>query len=120
MFFFCTDEGAVVQKTNGDSVTINCRIDVKDQDSLNIKRGLFKTDDIFSTNGKDYTIANEFESRLKFHIQAYPSVDITINNLTIEDTGTYWCTYTKTDTKRVKDYGSGSLILVVKGEPITY
>lgn len=120
MFFFCTDKGQLVQKTIGDSVTIKCRVDVKDQGSLNIKRGLFQTDDIFSTDKENSTISYEFNSRLKFDIRAFPSVDITINNLTIEDTGPYWCIYTKTAKKRIDDYGSGSLLLVVKGEQITY
>lgn len=117
MFFFCTAEGELVQKTIGDSVTISCRIDVKDpQDSLNIKRGLDQTDDVFSTDGKDFIITKEFKSRLESHIQDFPSVDITINNLTIEDRGTYWCIYTKTGMKRVDSYGRGSMHLVVSGE----
>lgn len=120
MFFFCTDEGELVQKTIGDSVTISCRIDVEDQNSLNIKRGLLETDDVFSTDGKQCIISNEVKSRLDFQIQAYPSVDITINNLTIEDRGTYWCIYMKTGQKRENNKGRGSMHLVVNGEQITY
>ncbi|TWW69886.1 hypothetical protein D4764_18G0006920 [Takifugu flavidus] len=112
--FSSPDEGQLVQKTIGDSVTIKCRVDVKDQDSLNIKRGLFQTDDLFATNEKNSVISYELRSRLEFDIQAFPSVNITINNLTIEDTGPYWCIYTKNAKKRVVDYGSGSLLLVVK------
>lgn len=109
-----------MQKTIGDSVTINCDIDVKDQDYLNIKRGLFQEDDVFSTDEKICTISKEFKSRLKSQIETFPDVKITISNLTIEDMGTYWCIYTKNDKKRVKSNGRGSLLLVVKGEHITY
>uniref|UniRef100_A0A3B5KAK4 Immunoglobulin V-set domain-containing protein n=1 Tax=Takifugu rubripes TaxID=31033 RepID=A0A3B5KAK4_TAKRU len=81
-------------------------IDVKDQYSLNIKRGLFQTDDIFSTNENKWAISKEFKSRLEFDIQAFPSVNITINNLTIEDTGPYWCIYTKVAKNRANNYGN--------------
>lgn len=118
MFFFYTDKGKLVEMTIGDSVTISCKIDVKDQKSLTIKRGLVQNDDIFSTDGDSFIISNEFKSRLKYHIQAFPSVNLTIHNLTVEDTGTYWCIYVKTDQTLTRETGNGSLILVVKGEQI--
>lgn len=109
-----------MQRTIGDSLTISCKTDVKGQRFLNIKRGLMQNDDIFSTEGETCSISTEFKSRLKHRIQDFPSVNLTINNLTIEDTGTYWCFYIKTNKTLLKHIGNGSLILVVKGEQIKY
>lgn len=104
----------------GGFVTIKCIAWVPDQDFLNIKIGLLHMDDVFST-GKNKTpiISKKYRDRLHFDSGEFPNVDIQISNLTVEDTGPYWCTYTKATTKVVQENGRGSVLLVVKGEPIT-
>lgn len=104
----------------GGFVTIKCRASVRDQDFLNIKIGLLHMDDVFSI-GKNKTpiISKEFRDRLQFDNGGFPDMDIKISNLTIEDTGPYWCIYTKAAKKLVQGNGNGSVLLVVKGEPIT-
>lgn len=103
----------------GGFITITCRPRVPDQDFLNIKLGLLSKDDILSTGkNMEAIISKEFRDRLDFNV-VFPNVSITIKNLTVNDTGAYWCTYIKTAKKTVEENGSGSVVLVVQGEPIT-
>uniref|UniRef100_A0A3Q3J466 Immunoglobulin V-set domain-containing protein n=1 Tax=Monopterus albus TaxID=43700 RepID=A0A3Q3J466_MONAL len=64
-------------------------------------------------------ISDKIKDRVQLN-GAFPNVDILIKNLTVEDTGPYWCSYVEmggksSDLLNVKS--KGSVLLVVKGEP---
>lgn len=86
-----------------------------------MKKGLKEENDVFFKEGNSakHTIAKEFTGRLQSHGE-FPSVSILIKNLTSGDTGPYWCIYTKFDPKAgqlIHKRGTGSVLLVVTGEP---
>uniref|UniRef100_A0A3P9C573 Immunoglobulin V-set domain-containing protein n=1 Tax=Maylandia zebra TaxID=106582 RepID=A0A3P9C573_9CICH len=87
------------------------------QEMLYLKRGLNEEEDIFYlTDLKKSTINQKFTDRLQFHGQV-PNVDILLKNLTLDDTGPYWCVYKMTSNYELKaSRGNGSVLLVVTGE----
>lgn len=105
-------------KKLGGSITIQCRIADKEQKILNLKRGLRK-DPIFATdsNWTNNITATEVEKRMLVH-GTFPNLNFTITNLIMEDTGPYWCLYTTFGKTIETSEGQGSVLLVVKGEPI--
>ncbi|XP_035511706.1 uncharacterized protein LOC118323751 [Morone saxatilis] len=110
-------DSGVVWKDFGGSVTIQCRPPEPEQDSLTLKKGLSEDIDVFnkdSVSDKN-TIAEQFKYRLQSNGK-FPSVDILIKNLTSDDTGPYWCCYSKFDQKTasvIHKKGTGSVLLVV-------
>ncbi|KAL3987198.1 myelin associated glycoprotein [Sarotherodon galilaeus] len=108
------DGHGVVRINVGKQLTIQCR-SASHQDYLYLKKGLNEEEDIFHlTDSKEPTINQKFTDRLQFHGKL-PNVDILIKNLTLDDTGPYWCVYKVAD----KNYelkatrGNGSVLLVV-------
>lgn len=106
----------------GGSITIQCRAPKQLQELLVLKKGL-KQDEIYSRhrNGK-LIISKEFKDRLQVNGE-FPDTDILIKNLTSNDTGPYWCHYSKIDLEGggiIGQKGNGSLLLVVTGEPSTF
>ncbi|XP_025762746.1 uncharacterized protein LOC109201947 isoform X4 [Oreochromis niloticus] len=108
-----TDGHGVVRRNVGEQVTIQCR-SASNQDMLYLKKGLNEEEDIYFTDSNKSTINQKFTDRLQFHGKL-PTVDILIKNLTLNDTGPYWCMYKSTDQKyELKTTrGSGSVLLVV-------
>ncbi|XP_063326685.1 T-cell antigen CD7-like isoform X2 [Pelmatolapia mariae] len=107
-------DGHGVERRNvGKQVTIQCR-SASNQDMLYLKKGLNEEEDIYFTDSNKDTINQRFTDRLQFHGKL-PNVDILIKNLTLNDTGPYWCVYKSTDQKyELKtSRGSGSVLLVV-------
>lgn len=107
-------------RDRGGAVTIQCSTSL-DIDSLYLKKGLKEKYDVLFEDGNSgkQTIATEFLGRLQSHGRV-PNKSILIKNLTSGDTDTYWCIYTKFDTKSgrmVDEKGTGSVLLVVRGEP---
>uniref|UniRef100_A0A3B4GCL0 Immunoglobulin V-set domain-containing protein n=1 Tax=Pundamilia nyererei TaxID=303518 RepID=A0A3B4GCL0_9CICH len=113
--------GAVVKTCThflnvGQQVTIQCR-SASNQEMLYLKRGLNEEEDIFClTDLQKSTINQKFTDRLQFH-GPFPNVDILLKNLTLDDTGPYWCVYKVSSNYEFKtSRGNGSVLLVVTGE----
>ncbi|XP_043957073.1 uncharacterized protein LOC122822452 [Gambusia affinis] len=103
----------VVWKEVGQSITIQCRIGSV-QDHLNLKMGLIETE-IVSINRepKKEIIHQGMKERVQTH-GSFPNYDILIKNLRENDTGPYWCAYSKTeDYSFITTKGDGSVLLVV-------
>ncbi|XP_047212392.1 uncharacterized protein LOC124864000 [Girardinichthys multiradiatus] len=112
---YTAEMNGVVWKENGQSITIQCRIELK-QTYLSLKKGINKDIDIviiYETTGKIST-SEEMSRRVQTHGN-FPNIDILIKNLSTSDTGPYWCVYTDVDkfyNQRIND-GNGSVLLVV-------
>ncbi|KAM7372094.1 hypothetical protein PAMP_009289 [Pampus punctatissimus] len=123
--FFIALSGAVRSsgvewKKVGEQVTIQCKCQ-SDQEYLFLKKGLEEDQVLFTTN-KKHTISPQFADRLQLNGQIL-NLDILITNLTLNDTGLYWCEYKRFDmltktTKSTKD--TGSVLLVVTDETHQY
>ncbi|CAI5675236.1 unnamed protein product [Oreochromis niloticus] len=107
------DGYGVIRINVGKQVTIQCK-SASNQDMLYLKKGLNEEEDIYFTDSNKSTINQKFTDRLQFHGKL-PNVDILIKNLTLDDTGPYWCVYKMTDQKyELKTTrGNGSVLLVV-------
>lgn len=103
-------------KELGESITIQCRATFPQQNLLSLKRGLQRKE-ILTADLNGNTASTELKERVKV-FGVFPSLDLTFTNLTMEDTGPYWCEYTKYDTAMESKDGDGAVLLVVKGEPI--
>lgn len=114
------ESGGVVWRDLGGVVTIQCRTPEADQEFLTLKKGLNEDHILVKENNSDsnLNIAKEFKGRLQLN-GVFGSVDILIKNLTSDDTGPYWCLYSKFDgrAKVIEKQGTGSVLLVVTGEP---
>lgn len=114
------ESGGVVWRDLGGAVTIQCRAPEPNQEFLNLKRGLSEDVVLFKENNSDTNpnIAKEFRGRLQVN-GVFSSMDILIKNLTSNDTGPYWCLYSRFDgrAKIIGKTGTGSVLLVVTGEP---
>lgn len=109
--------GGVVWKDKGGTITIQCKSPNTDQDNLSVRRGLTDDEILFKEKNSDkITISKEFEGRLQIN-GGILKMDILIKNLTSNDTGPYWCRYSKFNEqtrKSIKTEGQGSVLLVVK------
>lgn len=116
--FLCVyvESGGVLWTHVGGAITIKCRTTESDPYLLTLKGGL-KEDHILVIENSSETgiIAKEFRDRLQLNGK-YPNLDIRIKNLTFEDTGPFWCCYTK-PRQVMETKGTGSVLLVVSGEP---
>ncbi|XP_005925547.1 uncharacterized protein LOC102304363 isoform X1 [Haplochromis burtoni] len=107
-----TDGYEVIRKKVGQQVTIQCR-SASNQEMLYLKRGLNEEEDIFCLTLQKSTINQKFTDRLQFH-GPFPNVDILLKNLTLDDTGPYWCVYKVSSNYELKtSRGNGSVLLVV-------
>ncbi|XP_056144609.1 uncharacterized protein LOC130120019 [Lampris incognitus] len=114
------DQGSngLVRKNTGESVTIHCRISQQEPEFLNLKRGLDRDVKVlYFHSTKEPTVKESFKYRLKVK-GTLTKLDILITNLTVEDTGPYWCTYTAIDVNGTPTevIGNGSVLLVMEAQ----
>lgn len=109
----------MVWRDIGGSITIQCKAPEQVQELLVLKKGL-EQDEIYTRHGNGRpVISKDFKDRLQVNGK-FPNIDILIKNLTSNDTGPYWCHYSKIDPEEggiINQKGNGSLLLVVTGEP---
>ncbi|KAJ7989753.1 hypothetical protein DPEC_G00307790 [Dallia pectoralis] len=107
-------EGRVVQKHEGDNITIHCRTSQTDREHLSLYRRLTTETQVFNfyKNREKVTIQDKFKSRLK-NVGVFQNMFLTIENLTTEDSGVYWCFY---NGYKKEDIFAQSVLLVVNGE----
>ncbi|KAM4598573.1 uncharacterized protein ACJ7VT_022037 isoform 2-T2 [Polymixia lowei] len=107
--------GKRVWKTAGGNITIQCRSEY--QEYLVMHWGLEEEEvDILFVEGTKppKSIAPRFKQRLETNGN-FPNLDITIRNLTLDDTGAFWCKYKKmVGSNLATTKGNGSILLVVK------
>lgn len=107
----------MVWKKVGESITIQCR-SASDHESLEVKKGLNETQIFSTTNANPHKkiIIPSMAARVQTNGN-FPNMDILIKNLSVDDTGPYWCFYAKFSGKSVETIkGAGSVLLVVTGE----
>ncbi|XP_071390625.1 T-cell immunoreceptor with Ig and ITIM domains [Centroberyx affinis] len=102
-----------VWKDIGGFITIQCTTTLQDQDALSLQRGLGEEEQIlyFDKGSEKFTMKKELKPRVETKVQ-FPKMDIVIKNLTVEDTGAYWCVYK--DVQMTGTKGTGSVLLVVQ------
>ncbi|XP_069569627.1 uncharacterized protein [Brachyistius frenatus] len=111
-----TEVKGLVWRNVGEAFTIQCRTD-GEQESLCLRMGLNEQFEVFFRNKlsvKD-TVAQKFTGRLESN-GVFPNMDIFIKNLSLTDTGPYWCGYSMYDKKTHEQKvinGEGSMLLVV-------
>ncbi|XP_028310332.1 uncharacterized protein LOC114467968 [Gouania willdenowi] len=108
------ESDTIVWKKKGQHFTIQCR-NTQDPDTFEmvLNKGVLKEETLFHrmvSNGKD--------SFIKEGLQVdgvFPNIDFFIHDLKVEDTGAYWCVYSKLDKKSdlIKKNSQGSVLLVV-------
>ncbi|XP_041735088.2 uncharacterized protein LOC121568756 isoform X1 [Coregonus clupeaformis] len=109
------NNGLLVRKQKGDTMTIHCSTSLQDQKNLSVFMRLTKNILVFyyyQETGK-ITIHERFQLRLTTN-GGLNKMDITITNLTIEDSGAYWCLYGVS--KKPKTEGEGAVLLVVNDD----
>ncbi|XP_069569628.1 uncharacterized protein [Brachyistius frenatus] len=118
-----TEVKGLVWRNVGEAFTIQCRTD-GEQESLCLRMGLNEQFEVFFRNKlsvKD-TVAQKFTGRLESN-GVFPNMDIFIKNLSLTDTGPYWCGYSMYDKKTHEQKvinGEGSMLLVVTDEGLPY
>ncbi|XP_071268386.1 uncharacterized protein [Salvelinus alpinus] len=112
------NKGLLVRKQEGDTMTINCSTSLPDQENLSVYMRLTKEIQVlyFHQATKKLTLHGRFKLRLMTN-GSLNKMNITITNLTIEDSGGYWCVYSVyKNTKLEKTEGEGAVLLVVNDE----
>uniref|UniRef100_A0A8C7KVJ9 Immunoglobulin domain-containing protein n=1 Tax=Oncorhynchus kisutch TaxID=8019 RepID=A0A8C7KVJ9_ONCKI len=111
-------KGLLVRKQEGDTVTIHCSTSLPDQENLGVSMRLTKEILVlyFHQATKKLTLHERFKLRLTTNGRLN-KMDITITNLTIEDSGAYWCVYGVYKKNKIeKTEGEGAVLLVVNDE----
>ncbi|CAB1342412.1 unnamed protein product [Coregonus sp. 'balchen'] len=109
------NNGLLVRKQKGDTMTIHCSTSLQDQENLSVFMRLTKEIQVFyfyQETGK-ITINKRFQTRLTTN-GGLNKMDITITNLTIEDSGVYWCLYRVSMKSQTE--GEGAILLVVNDD----
>ncbi|XP_061568406.1 uncharacterized protein LOC133422431 isoform X2 [Cololabis saira] len=112
-----TDGGTkkVIWKEAGESITIECSSS-QPQESMYLYTGLYKSVELVFISPPKVTVTNHIKARVQTYIE-FPKISVLIKNLTVNDTGTYWCVYMNyINLKEVRVEGDGSLLLVVTGK----
>ncbi|XP_036797529.1 uncharacterized protein LOC118936313 isoform X3 [Oncorhynchus mykiss] len=111
-------KGLLVRKQEGDTMTIHCSTSLPDQENLGVYMRLTKEIAVlyFHQETKKLILHERFKLRLTTNGRLN-KMDITITNLTIEDSGAFWCVYSVYKKNKIeKTEGEGAVLLVVNDE----
>ncbi|XP_020341788.1 uncharacterized protein LOC116374879 isoform X3 [Oncorhynchus kisutch] len=106
----------------GEKVTMMCSTTLKDQDGMYLYVGLDRDREVLYYYQRDskLTPRKRYWDRVKTE-GPMDQLTITISNLTTEDTGVYWCVYTKFNEATYENYinqGRGSTLVVVNDDAL--
>lgn len=122
-WFCCVEMKGVVWKKVGQSLIIQCRTE-SDQDFLNLKMETAneETGIVGIDKATERRIVLQGMTERVQTYGAFPNVDIIIKNLNGNDTGSYWCLYSKTSETFNQQItkGDGSVLLFVTGESLFF
>ena len=111
-------KGLLVQKQEGDTMTIHCSTSLPDQENLSVYMRLTK--EILVLDQETEKLRGLNHERFKLRLTTNGRLNkmgITITNLTIEDSGAFWCVYSVYKKNKIeKTEGEGAVLLVVNGE----
>ncbi|XP_020341708.1 uncharacterized protein LOC116374879 isoform X2 [Oncorhynchus kisutch] len=123
LFYFSFNElttaADILWVKTGEKVTMMCSTTLKDQDGMYLYVGLDRDREVLYYYQRDskLTPRKRYWDRVKTE-GPMDQLTITISNLTTEDTGVYWCVYTKFNEATYENYinqGRGSTLVVVNG-----
>eukprot|EP00063_Salmo_salar_P055864 XP_014030699.1 PREDICTED: V-set and immunoglobulin domain-containing protein 1-like isoform X1 [Salmo salar] len=111
---------AILWVKTGEKFTMKCSTTLKDQDGMYLYVGLDRDREVLYYYQHD----SKLTSRKGYwdRVTTEGPVDqltITVSNLTIEDTGVYWCVYTKVNKSTFNNFstqGKGSTLVVVNDD----
>ncbi|XP_070965877.1 uncharacterized protein [Oncorhynchus clarkii lewisi] len=124
LFYFSFNElttaaEAILWVNTGEKFTMKCSTTLKDQEGMYLYVGLDRDREVLYYYQRDskLTPRKRYWDRVKTE-GPVDQLTITISNLTIEDTGVYWCVYTKFNEATYENdinQGRGSTLVVVNG-----
>uniref|UniRef100_A0A4W5KDH5 Ig-like domain-containing protein n=1 Tax=Hucho hucho TaxID=62062 RepID=A0A4W5KDH5_9TELE len=111
--------GKIIRVKTGEKFTMKCSTTLKDQDGMYLYVGLDRDREVLYYYQRDskLTPRKRYWDRVKTE-GPVDQLTITVNNLTKEDTGVYWCVYTKFNGATYENdinQGRGSILVVVNG-----
>ncbi|XP_042159273.1 uncharacterized protein LOC112264167 isoform X2 [Oncorhynchus tshawytscha] len=103
----------------GEKFTMKCSTTLKDQEGMYLYVGLDRDREVlyYYQHDSKLTPRKRYWDRVKTE-GPVDQLTITVSNLTIEDTGVYWCVYTKFNKATYENdinQGRGSTLVVVNG-----
>lgn len=106
----------VVWREVGEYITFQCR-SKSSQSFLHFKRGLRQETSIVyaEKSAQKKPVVRGLVDRVQIN-GTFPKINILLRNLDLNDTGPYWCIYSKNTYKEMVTVGEGSVVLVVKGK----
>ncbi|XP_036798504.1 V-set and immunoglobulin domain-containing protein 1-like [Oncorhynchus mykiss] len=108
---------AILWVKTGEKFTMKCSITLKDQDGMYLCVGLDREVLYYHRRDSKLTSRKGYWNRVKTE-GPVDQLTITVSNLTIEDTGVYWCAYRNVNKSTLKKriiQGKGSTLVVVNG-----
>ncbi|XP_031686970.1 uncharacterized protein LOC116374879 isoform X4 [Oncorhynchus kisutch] len=126
LFYFSFNElttaADILWVKTGEKVTMMCSTTLKDQDGMYLYVGLDRDREVLYYYQRDskLTPRKRYWDRVKTE-GPMDQLTITISNLTTEDTGVYWCVYTKFNEATYENYinqGRGSTLVVVNDDAL--
>ncbi|XP_029537797.1 uncharacterized protein LOC115142455 isoform X2 [Oncorhynchus nerka] len=125
LFYFSFNElttaaEAILWVKTGEKFTMKCSTTLKDQEGMYLYVGLDRDREVLYYYQRDSKLSprKRYWDRVKTE-GPVDQLTITVSNLTIEDTGVYWCVYTKfneTTYENDINQGRGSTLVVVNAK----
>ncbi|XP_029480230.2 uncharacterized protein LOC115103538 isoform X2 [Oncorhynchus nerka] len=114
---------AILWVKTGEKFTMKCSTTLKDQDGMYLYVGLDRDREVLFYHQRDskLTLRKGYWDRVKTE-GPVDQLTITVSNLTIEDTGVYWCVYTNVNKSTFNNFiiqGKGSTLVVVNATAVT-
>ncbi|XP_052346340.1 uncharacterized protein LOC118364832 isoform X2 [Oncorhynchus keta] len=115
-----TETEAILWVKTGEKFTMKCSTTLKDQDGMYLYVGLDRDREVLYYHQHDSKLTTRigYWNRVKTE-GPVDQLTITVSNLTIEDTGVYWCVYTNVNKSTFNNciiQGKGSTLVVVNDD----